>query len=139
MLSSAVQHFTCVFWWSPAQLQKRLYNLLALLTLQVTRLNVFGAILALLSAIGFFHSSSVNMCAEIRCTLYNKGIYVTGSEKRDHFTLFHRFFNFWQFSRYHISAIIIFGSLQQQCPLCKPPTFYLDCIQYCGDTRLRSL
>ena len=78
--------------------------------------------------------------------------YVTGSEKRDHFALFHRF---WQFSWYHISATInkfvilslwfmqlngfISSSLLQQCPLHKPPTFHLDCVLYCGDMRFWSL
>ena len=33
----------------------------------------------------------------------------------------------------------ISGSLLQQRPLYKPPTFHLDRIQYCGDTRLWSL
>ena len=33
----------------------------------------------------------------------------------------------------------ISSSLRQQRSLCKPPTFHLDRVQYCGDTRLRSL
>ena len=42
---------------------------------------------------------------------------VTGSEKRDHLALFYKFFNFWQFLRYHISATIdkngmVFGTAQ---------------------------
>ena len=42
---------------------------------------------------------------------------VTVSEKRDHLALFYKFFNFWQFSRYHISATIdkngmVFGTAQ---------------------------
>ena len=44
----------------------------------------------------------------------------------------------------HIVTVVrlngfISGSLLQQRPLCKPPMFHLDCVQYCGDTRLWSL
>ena len=54
-------------------------------------------------------NATITVCKDV--------LYVTGSEKRDHFALFHRFFNFWQFSRYHISATInkngmMFGTVQ---------------------------